>query len=200
MKNRLFQFLLVTLAVFCPSMRGQGFYTTYQMDGLDFIQTDAVAYPSSGTCGSSRLDVWNDFNGDYVSGYAPTDQMSGTYASDGVSYDWTYGYHYPFWLKTGCAVGTINWHELLGFAVTTARNAPPYISDVIGYCPQTTQCTNTSTPRCPISQVYVGAPGVSCVTTSGTAWREYLVFILGGTCVGGPAVLDTTGPEWCTPQ
>lgn len=190
--------LLVFVGAVVHSMYGQGFYTTYQIDGGSYIQTDAIGYPGSGSCGS--LSLWNAFNGNYVSAWAPVDLMSGSYGSDGVSYAWNYGYSFQYLSPYGyCVASSVAWYDLLGFAVTTARNAAVY-SDMTGWCAQSTICTNTASPRCPISKVYVGGANVACLTVFGSSWREYLVVILDGTCEPTPFVIDATGPGYCTPN
>lgn len=58
--KKIYQLLLVGVAALVPAY-GQGFYTTYTVDGTDFIQTDAIGYPGGGQCGS--LSMFNDLNG-----------------------------------------------------------------------------------------------------------------------------------------
>jgi|ERR1700680_3126042 len=89
MKSKAWQFLLI-IAIAIPSItHAQSRYTDDGADYSGWIWTDLIGYPGSGC--DSTMGMWNSLNGDYVSGWAPDDLLSGTYGVGGVEYQWTYG-------------------------------------------------------------------------------------------------------------
>lgn len=191
---------LFSVAALVPSVYGQGFYTTWQIDGGPYIQTDAVGYPGSGQCPS--MSLWNEFNGDYVSGWAPADLTSGTYTYEG-SFPWNYGYSYQYFSPYGyCVAASISWQDIIDEGSTTSRDGqpgpPPHVSNGNGACPQITDslsCSNTSTPKFPVSTVVIGTTyGIVC-----SSYYNVLVASLFGTIQAGPAI-TVYGPGYCTPK
>lgn len=198
--NKIYQLLLVGMAALLPSAYGQGFYTTYQLDGTDFLQTDAIGYPGSGACGS--LSMWNSLNGDYVSGWAPADLMSGTYGNDSTDYYWQYGYSYSYQSPYGyCIAASFTVSNWLGFGFTTSRTPYQSYSGILPgrsgpRCVQTTDalsCSNTSNPRYPVTSVVVGAVGLLCAEFYNT-----IIFRLGFIPSFGPST-EVYGPGYCSP-
>jgi hypothetical protein len=203
MKN-IYRLLLVAAAVSAPSLRGQGFYTSYDVEGEgdgdpSYLYTVATAYPGSGSC--SAVYAWNSLNGDYLSGWAPAELESSTYGTDGVNYTWNYGIEAEFLDPLlNCDTTTASYTAALGFAITTSINNPVGVqSDSNANCPQLSACTNTATPLCPISTVNIGVAGASCTTDIGSQWRESLVPILNNVCKLGFTFMEATGPGYCTP-
>lgn len=190
---------LFVLAALAPLAHGQGFYTTYQLDGANVIQTDAIGYSGGGICGG--FSMWNNLNGNYVSGWAPADLTSSTWGTDGVDYPWSFGYAFsvrnPYGQCTGVSYSIF---ESLGFASTTS--ASTYSTSLQGgTCWQSTYCTNTAYPRCPVDRVIKGGPNLSCQNDFGGNWYETLMWIITGKCNGTWGVAtNATGPGYCTPM
>ena len=200
MKKKISQLLLVGAAALVPAF-GQGFYTTIQIDGGSFVQTDAIGYPGAGACGSESL--YNAFNGDYLSGWAPTDLMSGTYGNDYTSYNWSYGFSYLYPSPYGyCIAARFDISQWIDYAHTTSRT--PYQS-LSGYqpgfigpgCAQVTDllsCQNTANAKYPVFWVAIGGVGLTCAECYDTT-----VINIAGVLRFGPAS-EAYGPRYCTPR
>jgi hypothetical protein len=78
----------------CVAASAQGYYLYDDTDGT-YIYAGADTYPGGGSCGS--FSMWNDLNGNYQSGWAPTNLEGSVWATDGVGYSWSYGFtiEYP---------------------------------------------------------------------------------------------------------
>jgi hypothetical protein len=196
MKNTLWRLFFLVGPVVVPSLvYGQGFYTTYQIDGGPynaFIDTDAYGYPGSGSCGGESF--WNSLNGSYISGWAPNVLESGTYGTDGVNYTWTFGFtiQYPS-PYSGCLSTSFSYTSLIGYAITYTLATSPFVSDANGYCAQATYCLNTNTPRCPVPSIKEGfVSGLSCDT-----FHVTIVPIVNGYCQIGLST-SVAGPGNCT--
>ena len=141
--------------------------------------------------------MWNQLNGDYISGWAPADLMSGTSSVDGVDYPWQYGYNYQYMSPYGyCVAASFSVGNWLGFGFTTSATPYASYSNSSGYCTQVTNgqtCTNTSNPRYPVNRVLVGGPGLLCA-----AYYNTIVFKVSGLFNFGPSI-EVYGPGYCTP-
>lgn len=207
MKTRFCGFVLALLVSI--AVQAQGIYATHDMPywpGNDFIETDVTGYPGSNQC--SGMDVWNAFNGDYVSGPDNTDLMSGSYGVENTDYSWNYGYTFYFTdpYSGQCTSHTYTASFYIAFGSTTSATLASTFghADANAWCAQITAgtnnpnptCTNTAYPRYPI-----GRPGVKVgydATAPCAGYYDTLIINISGTIELGPS-FDVSGPGYCTP-
>jgi hypothetical protein len=188
--KRLILTVMAVAACLTPAMFGQGYYYNYYLDGT-YIGSELDGYPGSGPCGG--VNLWNSLNGDYVSGSAPAELLSGTYGTDGVDYNWDFGlsieYTDPY--SGYCDTTTLSFGELLGLH-TSYYGLPMYTG---GACQYAALACTSGYPTCNSITFSIGfyfaPPCPNIVKTS------YLVF--NGTCIVGNSFdASTQYPRVCT--
>lgn len=177
----------MTAAFLTPALFGQGFYDNYYLDGT-YIGTEVDGYPGTGPCGG--VSLWNSLNGDYVSGWAPTQLLSGTYGVDGTDYAWDVGWSVEFTdpYSGGCDTTGGEEGTLLGIHTSYYGLPLPYNGD--GTCSYAALACTSGTPTCNSVNYGIGfyyAPPCPDLIKVG-----YLV--AGGICTVGLS-FDATGQQ-----
>ena len=192
--------LLLSLA-FIGQAHAQGTYTDIIVDGVEqgTGYFDFWGEGSSGGGCAGGIDISSTIDEQTQSGYASYPNLvqltQQAPADQTITYTWHREItHYGLQRGGNCgpfATAVVLWP--VSFAITYTENTSA-VSDANGYCSQLLNCSNTSTPECPVSKIREALEGyVVC-----HPFHVNLIPVLNGTCLPGIASDVATGKGPCT--